>query len=333
MVGTGSERAAVDQVAASAPVVVRPIRESDHEGVVDLYRGLSPESIHSRFFTGSLPPLAYFERLVDVRARGGVGFVAELDDGTIVGEVDVEPLPDGNGELAVTVDEAWRGWLGPHLVARAGVEAARLGMPGLELQVLTSNRAMRAITRARGEAFIAPSDWHDVRVLVASVGRAAEWPRTDRIRVLIEQDHVSFDAIRAIRDAGWFAVVCAGRTTDRARGLARCPLLSGIDCPLAAAADVIVVALVPGPERDELLARHRSDEVPVVALDPGRGTAIGPTVVGLVAATAPARRSARTADGPQTDQAAVSVGSRPSPSNGPEVTTTVPSGMSTDSAP
>src|SRR5690606_34383368 len=48
-----------------------------------------------------------------------------------------------------------------------------------------------------------------------------------------------------------------------------CPVISGGTCPLAAGADVIVVAMPVSPERDELVAAHRSGSVPVVVIEPG----------------------------------------------------------------
>jgi hypothetical protein len=311
---------------------VRRLGPDDRAAVRALYRRLPLESLHSRFFTGSPPPEAYFDRLVTVAARGGVGLVAETAEGLVVGDVGVEPLENGNGELAVTIDPAWRGWLGPYLVATAGIEAASLGMPGLELQVLTSNGPMRAITWARGEAFLAPSDWHDVRLLVASVGRVPGWPPSRRLRVLVEQRHVSFDVIAAVDEAGWLAVDCAGRTTDRAIGGARCPVVDDratvMECVLASGADVIVVAVGPGPDRDRLVEHHRRRGIPVAVVDPDGAGRVTTAVRAMVGSQVGSR-----VDRTQMVQTAVSVGNAPSATDGSDEIRTDPVGIAIASDP
>ncbi len=253
-------------LADGSRLVVRPIRRRDLPPIRRLHEALSPEARYLRFFTPTLPGDGYFERLVAVRDRGGVGLVAEDPDGAIVAVVDVEPLADGNGELALVVAEDWRGWLGPYLVELASRAAARLGMPNLEVQELTSNGAMRAITRSRGEAFMAGSDWHEVRVVVGTSGAAPSWSPGDRPRVLVEQHGVAFDAVAGLRAAGFDVLACAGRTVHAPW----CPLLEGRRCPLAEGADTVVVAMPPGPDRSRLVAAHRERTDRVVVLTPGR---------------------------------------------------------------
>ena len=252
-------------------LVVRVIEPGDVAAVTALHRRLSPEAVYRRFFTSVLPPESFFDRLATVADRGGLGLVAEVvvapdpDDLGIVGEVDVEPLRNGDGEIAIVVDGRWRGWLGPYLVELACREARRHGMPNLEAEVLTCNRQMRAVTRSRGEAFLPSSDWQEVRVVFSTDGVAPSWLPGDRPRVLVEQRGVAFDAVSGLEAAGYDVIACAGRTAGRPA----CPVLSGGTCPLAAGADVIVVAMPVSPERDELVAAHRSGSVPVVVIEPG----------------------------------------------------------------
>lgn len=265
-------------------LVVRPIRPGDVDAVTELHRRLSPEAVYRRFFTSVLPPASFFERLATVDRRGGVGLVAEVVDAPepdrigVVGEVDVEPLANGDGEIAVVVDGRWRGWLGPYLVELACREARRRGMPNLEAEVLTCNRQMRAVTRSRGEAFLPRSDWQEVRVVFSTDGPAPTWLPGDRPRVLVEQRGVAFDAVAGLEAAGFDVLACAGRSGGRPG----CPLLEGGSCPLASGSDAIVVAMAPGPERDALVAAHRAGSVPVEVVEPGARSPI--TAEALVAA-------------------------------------------------
>ena len=263
-------------------LVVRAVEPGDVPAVTALHERLSPEAVYRRFFTSVLPPASFFERLTTVAERGGLGLVAEVvtarepDRLGIVGEVDIEPLRNGNGEIAIVVDGRWRGWLGPYLVELASRAAHRLGMPNLEAEVLTCNRQMRAVTRSRGEAFLPTSDWQEVRVVFATDGPAPSWLPGDRPRVLVEQRGVAFDAVSGLEAAGYDVIACAGRTAGRPA----CPLLTGGTCPLAAGADAIVVAMPASPERDELVAAHRSGTVPVVVVDPGSTPITGEALVG-----------------------------------------------------
>lgn len=249
-------------------LAVRPIRTDDVAAVTALHRRLSPDAVYRRFFTSVLPPPSFYGRLTTVAERGGVGLVAEVvtpaDRSGIVAEVGVEALRNGNGEIAIVVDPRWRGWLGPYLVELACREARRRGMANLEAEVLTCNRQMRAVTRSRGEAFLPSSDWQEVRVVFATDGPVPTWLPGDRPRVLVEQRGVAFGAVAGLEQAGFDVLACAARTAGRPP----CPVLSGGICPLAAGADAIVVAMAPSPERDALVAAHRTRPVPVVVVEP-----------------------------------------------------------------
>lgn len=273
------------QLPGDVELVVREIEPGDVDAVTELHRRLSPEAVYRRFFTSVLPPPSFFERLATVRERGGIGLVAEVtaapdpDRCGIVAEVDVEPLANGNGEIAVVVDGRWRGWLGPYVVEHACREARRRDIPNLEAEVLTCNRQMRAVTRSRGEAFLPHSDWQEVRVVFATDGDVPSWLPGDRPRVLVEQRGVAFDAVAGLEAAGYDVLACAGRSTGRPA----CPLVEGGTCALAAGADAIVVAMPAGPDRDALVAAHRAGRVPVEVLEPGAGAPL--TAETLVAAT------------------------------------------------
>lgn len=268
----------------SVELVVRPILPADVAAVTALHERLTPEAVYRRFFTAVLPPASFFERLATVHERGGIGLVAEVtrsddpDRVGIVAEVDIEPLANGNGEIAIVVEDRWRGWLGPYLVELACREARRQGIQNLEAEVLSCNRQMRAVTRSRGEAFLPRSDWQEVRVVFSTAGPAPDWLPGDRPRVLVEQRGVAFDAVAGLEAAGFDVLACAGRSGGRPV----CPLLEGGTCPLAAGADAIVVAMPPSDDRDALVAAHRAGRVPVEVVEPGRGSPL--TAEALIAA-------------------------------------------------
>lgn len=252
-------------------LTVRHIESGDLPAVRALHERLSPEAVYRRFFTAVLPAPSFFDRLATVSERGGLGLVAILHPGgEMIAEVDVEPLADGNGELAIVVDGRWRGWLGPYLVELAAREAAQMGIPNLEAEVLSCNRPMRAVTRARGEAILPSSDWQEVRVVFSTDGSAPSWPPTDRPRVLVEQRGVAFDAVAGLEAAGFAVVACAGRASGRPA----CPLLGGERCPLADGADAVLVVMPPGDHRDRLVAAHRAAGRNVHVVEPSTSTPI-----------------------------------------------------------
>jgi acetyltransferase len=146
-------------------LVVRPVEPRDAEGLTALYAGLDDESRYRRFFSLYRPDAAFIERMIAAEERQAVCLVAVAvgrDDGSterIVGEAGYEILPNGDGELAITIDASWRGWLGPFLLDALVEAAAAHGVPDLEADVLTTNRPMLAILRARGHVAMAAGDW------------------------------------------------------------------------------------------------------------------------------------------------------------------------------
>jgi acetyltransferase len=147
----GSRRAALSH---GRTLTVRPLRSGDVAGLHLLYEGLSLDDRYHRFFSVYHPPPAALEHLVDTVDGPGCGLVAIVSDahGTeeTVGEATCTPLPDGAGELGITVAKVWRGWLGPFLLDALVEAAAANGCPRIEADVLRENRAMVAILRARG---------------------------------------------------------------------------------------------------------------------------------------------------------------------------------------
>jgi hypothetical protein len=260
-------------------LTVRQVSASDVDELAALYARLDVDDRYRRFFTNYTPDRQFFERLATPTERGGGAVVAVVgpgspagDDmtpvGTIVGEASYFLLDNGNGEVDVTVDRDWRGWLGPYLLAELCELAADRGIGNLEAEILTENRPMRSLTRARGEVIRPGSDWQTARVLFAARGATPSWNPTEHPKVLVEARAARWDAIDALDQAGYDVLLCPGPDA-RSRG---CPLLAEGRCPLADGADAIVVALPDPSDREALLAAHRAahPDVPVEVLEPGQ---------------------------------------------------------------
>lgn len=175
---------------------------------------------------------------------GGVGIVAAVagPPPRIVGEADYA-LPNGDGELAVTVVADWRGWLGPLLLEALVQAAAARGVPNLEAEILVENRPMLALVRNRGFATLDHADYSVIRVLLGTHSSTPTWPGPhDRPRLLIEIPGGRWRGEEAARRAGWSVVTCPG---PRPGAIPHCPVVAGGRCPLADGADVVLSALDP----------------------------------------------------------------------------------------
>jgi hypothetical protein len=295
-------------------LVIRAVSPEDVDGLVGLYDGLSLDDVYRRFFSGFHPDRTFLQRLVRAPERGGFGLVAVVSDGSggragagtgegdarIVAEATYEMLDNGNGELGITVASGWRGWLGPVLFDALLAAAAARGVPNLEADVLTTNRAMLALARWRGCAFIPRDDWSTVRVMIGTRGCMPTWPGPhDRPRVLVEVPGGRWAAAQVAQTAGLYVLTCPGPGARPA-----CPALSGETCPLAAGADVIVVSSPRDDSRrdderwGELIEEHRrrhpgvpvcvqsrrrETHAPVLELTADEETATLVTLVGRVA--------------------------------------------------
>jgi ribosomal protein S18 acetylase RimI-like enzyme len=237
---------------------IRALSAADAAGLVELFATLGEDDLYRRFFSGHPPPETFVKKMAGIEERGGIGLVAVLegpdDSARIVGEASSNPLPNGNGELGITVAPEARGWLGPYLLDALVEEAARRGVPNIEADVLVTNRRMLTLLHHRGYAVMDESD-HPVilRVRISTTGRVAGWEGgQSRPRVLVEAPGGHWSNAEQVRKAGFEVLVCPGPL----RGWSACPALRGEPCPLAAHADAIVDA-VPGEPGSALLAAHR----------------------------------------------------------------------------
>ena len=259
-------------------LVVRETTEADLPQLAELYRSLTSADLHRRFFSAGRPPDSFLPRwfartrdegcgLVAVVSDGGVsaggapdggvsaGGAAAADRERVVADAGYVMQPNGSGELAITVDPAWRGWLG-HFVLDALVEAAReRGVDTLEADVLLENREMLALLDARGYATVGHPDWNTVRVVIGTRGRVPSFPGPhDRPRILVEVPGGRWHAEEAATSAGYQVLSCPG---PRPGPGGHCPLLEGKPCGLAEQADAIVVSLAVDGPGDAILRQHR----------------------------------------------------------------------------
>ncbi len=255
-------------------IVVRPAEPADADGVYTLYAELDATDRYRRFFSGYRPARASIDGEVRAVETGGFTAVAEhrVGDGSeggtavdIVGTASWVPLPDGDGELAITVAKPWRGWLGPYLLDYLLEQAAARGVTNLQAEILVQNRTMLAIAHARGYVAVSHPDQCVIRLALGAAHGTPDWPSgDDAIRILVEVPGGHWHAESAAQDAGVQTLTCSGPSHFGGRG---CPELAGTPCPLAAGADAIVVCRPPEDDDswNELRAAHLRlhSEVPV----------------------------------------------------------------------
>jgi RimJ/RimL family protein N-acetyltransferase len=245
-------------------LTVRAVRPDDVDALVALYDGLDADARYRRFFCAYRPRRPFFEQMATVADRGGAGLVAVLAtaDGPpqLVAEAGYVPLPNGDGELALAVAAAWRGWLGPYLVDALATVAAARGVPNLEADVLVTNGPMLAVLRARGCVVMDHPDWSTVRLLIGT-GTGPTWPRSpNRPRVLVEGSAGRWRSASGAAGRRAQVLYCPGPTVRPTACAAR----TGRPCPLAGGADLVVLAPPDDSEPWRALRAAHADLHPAV---------------------------------------------------------------------
>ena len=224
------------------------MRPTDAVALLDLYARLSPEDRYRRFFGCFSPDQEFVEHEAAIDQRGGVGLVVEVvtpEGRDLVAAASAERLADGDGELAMEVDPAWRGWMGGWLLDALLREAGRAGMRNLQAEVLCTNDRMLRLLRRRGYAVVGPATGSEVRVAVGAGDRGPGWPvGAARPWTLAE---VPGGRWAEAGDRRGTVLTCPGPSPASPR---LCPLLRGEPCDLLAGADVVVSRL-----RDDELSR------------------------------------------------------------------------------
>jgi hypothetical protein len=255
-------------------IVVRPTLADDGAALRQLTIDLPRDDARRRYFTASTPRDSWFTQWASINERGGYGIVAVLMSpvasdgdaeptaehsadviGQVIGEAGYALLPDGDGELALTVAQAWRGWLGAYLLDLIVTHAAEQGIENLQADVLLENRPMLALLRHRG-AIAREHPGGEVRLSISTTGHVPSWPPNDgRPRVLVEVPGGRWSGESYAEAAGVQVAVCSGPAHRRGS----CPALCEGGCPLVDGADAIAVLLDPeDPRTVELIERHHS---------------------------------------------------------------------------
>lgn len=252
-------------------LLVRPPTIDDVPALVALYEGLTPTDRHRRFFSSYHPDEAFVAGLVTRPANRAGMLVVEVvdgDDREIVAEAEYAVEENGDGELGITVDRRWRGWLAPFLLDALLELAASRGVENLRAEVLVENRPMLALIRSRGYAAVGTGDLCVLDAVLATRGGVPSWPpvRT-RPRVLVEVPGSRWRLTPALQELGVDVLGCSGRQG----GDDGCPLLRGEPCPLVEGADLVVHALGADEHGSAILDAHRSAGTPHLLIDVRRG--------------------------------------------------------------
>lgn len=133
--------------------VVRRLREADLEAWLDLFEAVAAEG---RWLGSEAPidrPARRAQLTEDLSDERRATFVAEADDGRLVGLIGLSLAPYGVAELGMAVAEGWRGRGVGRALLTAGVDWARAaGAHKVALQVWPHNVAARALYARAGFA-------------------------------------------------------------------------------------------------------------------------------------------------------------------------------------
>jgi RimJ/RimL family protein N-acetyltransferase len=236
-------------------LTLRPAARADLQGMTALYDALPVDDRRLRFFTASRPSRGTIERLIDATDHGGLWLVAVTDDGRIAADAGYTVGTDGDAEFAITVDEAWRGWLGSHLLDVVLHDAAEHGLHSMRAEVMSENRRMLRLAERHGYARVDAPDPSVVEVTMPTDAERPSWPaRHGRRRLLVEgcggRWHGDAEAWRE----GWTVVTCGG---PDAKSVPVCPLAEGRPCPLVEGADLVVIAARSTATTAQLLVGHQ----------------------------------------------------------------------------
>ena len=160
-------------------ISIRPVHAGDTSELRRLYDALDTDDRHRRFFSSYHPDLRFFADLTTVDQQGGARFVAVLQVRSPrtawIGEAGYRLLPDGNGELAMTIERDSARLARPISPRRVAEAAAASGLPNLEADVLTVDGPMLGLLRSRGSVVMEHDGWSVVRLLIGTGDRRPTW--------------------------------------------------------------------------------------------------------------------------------------------------------------
>lgn len=131
-----------------AEILLRPATQDDLDGVRDLHRTSSDETLERRYLSGGVPADGRLRRLLE--PAGGLTLLAETADGQVVAMASL--LAEGElGEISVLVDDSWqRRGLGTTLLRRLAAWAEREGFAALIAHAAADNVAVLRTLRRLG---------------------------------------------------------------------------------------------------------------------------------------------------------------------------------------
>jgi len=150
-------------------LTVRTVTAADAGGLDALFRGLSDDDRHHRFFSLRPPARPFVEQMTRAAEQGGYRLVAVVSgaEDALVAEAGYALLPDGDGEFALTVASAWRGRrLGRYLLGAIVAAAAARGVPNLQADIMLGNAPMLALVRDRGYLTLHRDEFSDMRIAI-----------------------------------------------------------------------------------------------------------------------------------------------------------------------
>ena len=150
-------------------LTVRTVTAADVDGLDALFQGLSDDDRHHRFFSLRPPARSFVEQMTRAADEGGYRLVAVASgaEDALVAEAGYAILPDGDGEFALTVASAWRGWrLGRYLLGAIVAAAAARGVPNLQADIMLGNAPMLALVRDRGYITLHRDEFSDMRIAI-----------------------------------------------------------------------------------------------------------------------------------------------------------------------
>ncbi len=156
-----------------ADITIRAIAPADRAGLRRFYGELSRDSLNARFHgatRGIADPVARFFCGPDHEHREGlVAEIARTEGGPrIVGHLCLEPLADGEVEMAIAVADAWQGQgIGRALLATSIAWARLHGVTRLRASMLWSNAAILGLLRSVGRPLtVRASDDGDLEAVI-----------------------------------------------------------------------------------------------------------------------------------------------------------------------
>jgi acetate---CoA ligase (ADP-forming) len=191
---------------------LRPVRPEDAPGLLEFFRGLSPESLYLRFL-GVLPfDLARAENLARVDYERQFGLVGETRQGIVaLGHFHRDLEVPERAEVAFAVADALQGQgIGTSLLDRLARVAREMGIKTFVAEVLPYNRKMIEVFVDSGFAVRQRAEDGVVRFEISLASTAASAERAaERAR------HAATASMQAFFEPRSVAVVGADRTRGR----------------------------------------------------------------------------------------------------------------------